>query len=166
MCHQNPDGLSRLPTIAHLIPEADRLFSYISDKSGLDLKSSEIQDVVKRLSLDTVLENGILYKIVNKQKRIFVCPSKRTDTIMNAHKLIGHGGTRKTLKQLSLDYYWESMPFDVHETLMACAACQKQNPFDNQVSYKFIKPNYVWHTVSVDVVGPFDSISSGINILL
>ena len=51
------------------------------------------------------------------------------------------------------------MPFDVHETLMVCAACQKQKPFDNRVSYKFIKPNYAWHTVSVDVVGPFDSSS-------
>ena len=131
MCHQNADGLSRLPTIAHLIPEANRLFSYILDKSGLDLESCKIQDVVKRLSLDTVLENRILHKIVNKQKRIFVCPSKRTNTIMNAHKLIGHGGTRKTLKQLSLDYNWESMPFNVHETLMACAACQKQKLFDN-----------------------------------
>ena len=78
---------------------------------------------------------------------------------MNAHKLIGHGGTRKTLKQLSLDYYWDSLPFDVHETLMVSAECQKQKPFDNQVSYKFIKPNYAWHTVSVDVVGPFDSSS-------
>ena len=85
---------------------------------------------------------------------------------MNAHKLIDHGGTRRTLKQLSLDYYWESMPFYVHETLMVCSACQKQNPFDNQVSYSFIKPNYAWHTVSVDVVGPFDSSSLRINILL
>ena len=48
------------------------------------------------------------------------------------------------------------MPFDVHETLMACAACQKQKLYDNWVSYKFIKSNYTWHTVSVDVVGPFD----------
>ena len=107
MCHQNANRLSRLPTIAHLIPEADRLFSYISDKSGLDLESCKIQDVVKRLSLDTVLDNGILYKIINKQKCIFVCPSKRTNTIMNAHKLIGHGGTRKTLKQLSLNSLWD-----------------------------------------------------------
>ena len=52
------------------------------------------------------------------------------------------------------------MSFDIHKTISACVTCQKEKPFHKQVTYKFIKPSFAWHTVSVDVVGPFETSSS------
>ena len=85
---------------------------------------------------------------------------------MNAHKLIGHGGTRKTLKQFLLNYYWESMPFDVHETLMVCAACQKQNHLIIEYPINLLSLNTPGILCLWTLLVLLTRVLSGINILL
>lgn len=69
----------------------------------------EVQNVLKELKKNTVIEKGILYKIIDGRKLIYPQPSARMDIIMLAHKAIGHGGFKKTKEQLQQNYYWESI---------------------------------------------------------
>ena len=123
--HQNADGLSQSPTIAHLLPEADRLYNLLLDPVCFNEESPEVQAITKKLSNDTTVEDGTLYKLVDGDRKLFARPSERIDLIMDALKHIGHGGTRKTIKELQNQYYWESMSKDVHKTISACVTCQK-----------------------------------------
>ena len=117
--HQNADGLSRLPTIAHLSPEADRLYNLLLDPVCLNEEIPEVQAIIKKLSTDTTVEDRTLYKLVDGERKLFAQPSERTGLIIFAHKRIGHGGTRKTTKELQNHYQRESMSFKVHKTISA-----------------------------------------------
>ena len=85
---------------------------------------------------------------------------QKEQTYYDALKCIGHGGMHKTIKELQNQYYWESMSFDVHKTISACVTCQKEKSFHKQVTYRCINLSFAWHTVLVDVVGPFETSSS------
>lgn len=55
---------------------------------------------------------------------------------------------------LKENFYWESMSFDVHETISCCKECQSEKPFKGAVTFRLTPPGFAWHTVSIDVVGP------------
>lgn len=78
----------------------------------------------------------------------------RSDLIVSAHKAIGHGGFRNTKEQLQQPYYWESMNFDISDTLNCCKDCQEEKPFKHTTKFKLVKPKFVWHTVLINLVGP------------
>lgn len=151
--HQNADCLSRLPTIATLHRIADQL--YLKMRSGqYDDEPDEVQKILEKHMKDTVIEKNQLYKIINNKKHIFPIPSERVPLITAAHRAIGHGGFKKTLAQLQQNFYWESMSFDVQDTLQCCAECQAQKPFKQDTSFKLVESKFAWHTISIDVIGP------------
>ena len=60
--HQNADGLSRLPTIHTLIPEADRLYELIHQPKKWDNEILEIKQILGKLSENTTYNKGQLFK--------------------------------------------------------------------------------------------------------
>ena len=47
------------------------------------------------------------------------------------------------------------MNFDIAETIDCCQECQKDKPFKHSTSFKLVEPKFAWHTISVDIMGPF-----------
>ena len=151
--HQNADGLSRLPTVAVVSEVADQLFDKMLSGNYQD-EPETVRRVLDKLMENTAVHKGQLLKTIDEGNRIIPRPSQRTDLIMCAHKAVGHGAYRKTLEQLKQNFYWESMPFDVQETILCCKECQSEKPFKKATTFHLTRPNFAWHTVSIDVVGP------------
>ena len=95
--HQNADCLSRLPMIAILSPEADRLYKSLDKPDLWKSELREIQESLKLLSQDVSRKNGSFYKKVSKVWIPYVKPSLRTSLIVEAHCLVGHSGVQKTM---------------------------------------------------------------------
>ena len=64
--HHNADCLSRLPMIAVLSPEADRLYELLNKPDLWKLELREIQESLKLLSQNVSRKNGSLYKKISK----------------------------------------------------------------------------------------------------
>jgi hypothetical protein len=155
--HQNADGLSRLPAICHLEGEAGRLYDLLFTPDNWENEPEEIQKILKKLSADTEIIKGQLFKKVGDQLRLFVKPNDRMDVIKNCHNAIGHGGPRKTIEKICQDYYWESIAFDVADYINHCLICNSDKPFKPATQFEFVKPNFAFHTISMDLIGPLPS---------
>ena len=91
----------------------------------------------------------------------YVKLSLDTSLIVEALCLVGLSGAQKTMTYTNSKYYWEAMNADVLEVIHSCIKCAKEKPRKGKIHYKPILPNFVFHTVSIDVVGPFQESSSG-----
>ena len=131
--HQNADGLSRLPTIHALIPEADRLYDLINKPKEWDNELLEIRQILDKLSANTTYDKGQLFKGLDGKLYLFVKLSNRPEVIKVAHLLTGHGGLLKTMEQIKKDYYWEIISFDVTEYINSCLVCQSEVGLDHQL---------------------------------
>ena len=56
--------------------------------------------------------------------------------------------------KIKADYYWETIYFDVVDYIKNCITCQLENKFSKITFYKLIKPNFAWHIISIDMIGP------------
>ena len=52
------------------------------------------------------------------------------------------------------------MAFDVTGVIKKCATCQAHKPALKSTAYATVKPHYVWHSISIDVIGPLPPCSS------
>ena len=114
----------------------------------------EIQHALKKLIIGTKVSKGQLFKNVDDNWVPYVRPSLRLDSIMAAHKTVGHGSTKKTLELLRQQCYWEKMHSDVVETLAGCHECIVEKPKVSRFQHKLVRPGFTFHTVAIDVVGP------------
>ena len=77
--------------------------------------------------------------------------------IDQAHSLLAHLGTRKTLSYLREYVWWDSMVRDVNAFCISCMTCQWSKP-PNQKPYGLLNPLPVpltpWDAIGVDFVGP------------
>ena len=121
-----------------------------------------------------VLINGILYKVKNSNrhynqrdlgnKHLLLIPKSMQQELLSwAHDLptAGHSGQQKTLFRLSTRVFWESMRKDVYNYVASCQSCQKfkynnipmANPMQTHLD------NEPWHTIGIDIMGPFPTTS-------
>ena len=98
--------------------------------------------------------------------------------IDQAHSLLAHLGTRKTLSYLREYVWWDTIVRDVNAFCISCVTCQRSKP-PNQKTYGLLNPLPVpsapWDAIGVDFVGPlpesknrdgnFDSIPVEIDLL-
>ena len=157
--HQNANGLSRLPTINLVLSQSEELYKKLKENNNRD-EPKEIQEVLKKLSTNTFIKNNVLFKETTKGARIFPSPKERIEIINQVHKNIGHSGIHKTYKAVQEKYYWESLFTDVYDVLKCCKTCQSDTNFSKTTSFRFVKPKFAWHTVLLDIVGPFQNCSS------
>ncbi|KAJ9077835.1 hypothetical protein DSO57_1012873 [Entomophthora muscae] len=89
---QEPQDLP-LPTVAIVSSIADELYEkLLVDQSLWEEEPSEIQSVIKKLSVDKKVKDGQLFKLYKDIWLSYVCLSLRTDSEVASHKATGHGG--------------------------------------------------------------------------
>lgn len=70
----------------------------------------------------------------------------------------GHLGERRTLKKISVNYYWESMALDVVAYVQACVACKTRKSDRHRLQVPpgmMDAPTEPFELVSIDFAGPF-----------
>jgi len=81
----------------------------------------------------------------------------REMVIDQAHSLLAHLGSRKTLSYLWEYVWWDTMVHDVATFCTSCTTCQRSKP-PNQKPYGLLNPLSVpsapWNAIGVDFVGP------------
>ncbi|KAJ9083530.1 hypothetical protein DSO57_1033872 [Entomophthora muscae] len=104
---QEPQDLP-LPNVALVSSIADELYDKLLVNQSLwEEEPTEIQSVLKNLSVDTKIKDGQLFKLYKYNWLPYVCLSLRTDSVVASHKATGHGGIQKTLAQLQKHCYWK-----------------------------------------------------------
>ncbi|KAJ9062242.1 hypothetical protein DSO57_1012911 [Entomophthora muscae] len=102
---QEPQDLP-LPTVAILSSIADELYEkLLVDQSFWEEEPTEIQSVLKKLSVDTKVKDGQLFKLYKDNWLPYLRPLLRTDSVVASHKATGHGVIKKTLAQLQKHCY-------------------------------------------------------------
>lgn len=128
-----------------------------------------------------VLINGLLYKIKNSNrhynqrvlgnKHLLMIPKTLQQKLLiwaHDHPTAGHSGQQKTLFRLNTRVFWDSMRKDVCNYVKACEACQQfkydNTPSSNQMQIHSV--NEPWHTIGIDIMGPFPVTSRNKRFLL
>ncbi|KAJ9082575.1 hypothetical protein DSO57_1003346 [Entomophthora muscae] len=113
---QEPQDLP-LPTVALVSSITDELYDkLLVDQSLWEEEPTEIQSVLKKLSVDTKVRDSQLFKLYKDNWLPYVCLSLRTDSVVASHKATGHGGIQKALAQLQKHCYWKPcLPSEVQE---------------------------------------------------
>ena len=106
---------------------------------------------------------GELFRIITRSKYLFVKLSERINMILSCHCTVRHFRIQKTIEKIMVDYYWKSINFDITNYINNCLICQSKKRFSNTTSYKLIKPNFSWHTIFMDMIGPLGKSSFGYN---
>ncbi|KAJ9048554.1 hypothetical protein DSO57_1033918 [Entomophthora muscae] len=113
---QEPQDLP-LPTIALVSSISDDLYDkLLVDQSLWEEEPTEIQSVLKKLSVVTKVKDGQLFKLYKNNWLPYECLSLITDSLVATQKATGHGGIQKTLAQLQKHCYWKPcFPSEVQE---------------------------------------------------
>ncbi|KAJ9077222.1 hypothetical protein DSO57_1018764 [Entomophthora muscae] len=113
---QEPQDLP-LPTVALVSSIADELYEkLLFDQFLWEEEPTEIQSVLKKLSVDIKVKDGQLFKLYKDKWLPYVFLSLRTDSVVASHKSTGHGRIQKTLAQLQKHCYWKPcLPSEVWE---------------------------------------------------
>lgn len=61
---------------------------------------------------------------------------------MAVHKAVGHGGFKKTEENLSRNYFWEAMNFDIAKTLDCWQDFQKDKSFKKSTLFQLVEPKF------------------------
>lgn len=97
---------------------------------------------------------------LSSERVLLVIPTSEVPRVLQLahdHATAAHLGRRKTLSRLTSRFYWPHMRRDVINYVQACTLCQQYKP-TNQKPGGLMKPIIVsepWHTVGIDITGPF-----------
>ncbi|KAJ9087193.1 hypothetical protein DSO57_1035561 [Entomophthora muscae] len=113
---QEPQDLP-LSTVALVSSIADELYDkLLVDQLLWEEEPTEIQSVLWKLSVDTKVKDGQLFKLYKDNWLPYLCLSLRKNSVVASHKAPGHGGIQKTLAQLQKHFYWKPcLPSEVQE---------------------------------------------------
>ncbi len=109
-----------------------------------------------------ILENGIL---ATEDGRLIIPQSLRNKVLerFHSHKLAGHLGVKKTLNKIKKRFYWRLMNKDITKFIKRCKICalRKAHGGTRAPLQSIPPPKRVFHTISIDVIGPINLSSSG-----
>jgi transposase InsO family protein len=116
-------------------------------------------------------EDNIIYHISKNGTKQKIVPRKLIPSILNLYHDDpingGHLGINKTLKKISLIYYWDKMKKDITEWINSCIACQHGKEYPNtKLPLQQIKAFKPWEIVQVDFTGPLPTTRHGNKYLL
>ena len=77
------------------------------------------------------------------------------DIMIDGHHHVGHSGPKKTFEIIAKNHYWENKYVDIVEFISKCTECAQEKLATTQTRYQVILPKFAFHTVSIDIVGPF-----------
>jgi len=109
------------------------------------------------------VENSVIY--LKEREKTLLCVPKivvngrnvREIIISEAHSILAHLGSHKTLDYLRDHVWWKDMVSDTHAYCETCVTCKRSKP-SNQKPYGLLNPLSVpgrpWDSIGVDFVGP------------
>ena len=72
-----------------------------------------------------------------------------------AHQIVGHFGTQKTLNYVRQWYWWPQMAKEVHQFCLTCNICQCTKVSNLKPPGLLPIPIKPWNSIGMDFVGPF-----------
>src|ERR1700737_3049128 len=166
--NQVADSLSRRPdhTVAPIYHTSVEINSELLDtikaENNNDLATREI---ISKGHPTYRVTNGLVYTLDGKTYVLF-SDAIRVQ-IMKEHQntpLNGHLGEHKTLKRLSLYYYWPSMRKSIQQYIQQCQSCQA-NKASHQLPIGLLQsldiPGKRWETVSMDLITKLPETTKG-----
>lgn len=150
--HQNANRLSFLSIICDVLDKSERIYQLLLQENH-SIKDKQTQMLIKKLWKNMLVENQQLYKLIKDKKLLFPHPTEHSKLVWQAHHAVSLVVIRKIIAHLQQTYFWESMYFDVEDTLQACLKYQQHKPSNGPQPLKLTLPHFSWYTVSLDVVG-------------
>nr|GAT48782.1 gag-pol polyprotein [Mycena chlorophos] len=174
-----PDDSSAGPPPAEINSELEKMDDSLltvvnSGWHGLDLAKFLANKYDQDLFFKHILENpkgfknfevqdGLIY-LKETDRRVLCVPrlthhgrNIREIIISEAHSILAHLGTRKTLDYLRDHVWWKEMVDDTQSFCETCATC-KRSKSSNQKPYgllqSLIPPASPWDSIGIDFVGP------------
>lgn len=92
----NAYGLLRLPIMAYLAPEDDRVFNLIARPNPWHLDPDPIQKRLQAMSSNPQIKDGVLYKLVRSSRLPYINLLSCTNFILKDHLQVGHGVFKNT----------------------------------------------------------------------
>ena len=131
----------------------------------LDVPQGDNAARIRKRAKNYEAANGVLYKRATAKAARREIPPKedRTNKIAQCHEQSGHFGVRRTESLLKLSYTWCNMRADIDNHIKNCLECTKfqaQFNIDPELHPIPVEPS-VWHTVGMDLMGPFPTSSAG-----
>lgn len=98
------------------------------------------------------LRNGVLYR-----ENAIVLPSALRSAVIDELHSAAHFGAEKILPGIRQRFWWHGLARDVKSFCRACVSCARATPFNSGRlgQLKPIESEGPWHTVAMDLAGPF-----------
>uniref|UniRef100_A0A0G4I838 Integrase zinc-binding domain-containing protein n=1 Tax=Chromera velia CCMP2878 TaxID=1169474 RepID=A0A0G4I838_9ALVE len=116
---------------------------------------------------------GLLYKYKGRgteRKEQLVVPEacRKTVLVMNHnHQLGGHPGVNRLTEKTLLHFWWPGLRADAREWVASCRECRERlKPKVKRVPQTVPVPPHPWHTLGIDVSGPFPTSRRGNRFML
>lgn len=169
--HHVPDALSRIPedTCSLIVPVARSKDRWYNQKLRSVRRSPDQFP-------DWRVQDGRLYyhrpprfpalEVGDLEAWKLVLPSElRQQALFNSHDVpqAGHLGVEKTLRRLSLKYYWPNMLREVANYVRKCAVCQRCK-VEQAVPVGLMGKRILeqpWDTIAGDIMGPLPTSKNG-----
>jgi transposase InsO family protein len=93
----------------------------------------------------------------NKKHRICIPPSLQNQILSWYHEMLRHPGINHLEQTLTMHFAWPSLRTDVLQFAKTCDQCQRLKRHRKHYGHlPDVSPNVIpWHTVAVDLVGPW-----------
>jgi hypothetical protein len=118
---------------------------------------------------ETSLNGLVYYKGADNIKRLWVPPSLRNRVLAMYHDppAMGHPGVEKMAAAMKTEVYWKGMSTDIKTFVGSCETCQRFKSHNPMIpTEKMPIPSQPFQDVSMDVVGPVPSSSTGYQYIL
>jgi transposase InsO family protein len=91
------------------------------------------------------------------------CLRQEVLALFHDNVLAGHLGRNKTYHLMLQHVWWPSIYKDVRKYIRSCTQCQRHKPMQNRRNRLLFstKPNDIWDTANIDLVGPMPTSKNG-----
>lgn len=174
--HMAPDALSRLDTLATLVPinqsiwlskQADDAFCSTTISHITSLKSSEVDSPhIDGFQLD---HSGILVLHTAGQAARIVVPLSLVDKVLElVHGAHGaHQGINRTTALIAQSYFWPGWRRSVSDYVNSCASCQqRKTPIKKTLPRMKITSSHCNDLIAMDLQGPLPTTVNGNSYIL
>lgn len=125
---------------------------------------------VKNLLVQTIRDQMIALTICKQMIR-FPSEQERVEIIIEKHAsaIGGHKGVNKTYKRIRENFYWENMKTQIQEFIAKCRNCQLKKLVRVKTKQPMVltdTPGSSFDKISMDIVGPLPTTSSGNSYIL
>ena len=154
----------RLRTLQQLSP-----LDYVKQAQQTD---SQTQRYLRNPTPRHLVKDGLLWEqgvLSTTPPGLYVPPTARDYVLAAFHDapLSGHPGTHETLRAIRTQFQWPGMSQDVRRYVSVCRVCACAKQYSQpKAEQRPRQPEGPWHTVAVDIMGPYPRSNNGKRFLL